>query len=124
MLQSVNIFLPVGPVTKNLLWAFTLGVLGLAGVGPAWAGVTEVDSNFDGQIDQWHHFAPDGQIEKVEYDLNLDGKVDQIQFFTSSKKLERIEFDTDHNGTFEQIQLGSLQWHDHVPRPGRPLFLG
>ena len=39
----------------------------LAMVLPCMAEVNEVDSNFDGKIDQWQYVNAQGKIEKIEY---------------------------------------------------------
>jgi hypothetical protein len=43
---------------------------------PLSAEVFQIDSDFDGKLDQWHHKSKDGKIIKIEYDKNGDGKVE------------------------------------------------
>ena len=52
---------------------------------PCMAEVNEVDSNFDGKIDQWQYVNAQGKIEKIEYDGDFDGKVDQIEHYKDEK---------------------------------------
>ena len=54
--------------------------------------VVELDSDFDGKIDQWQHKTADGLLTKTTYDTNQDGKVDQIEVFGVSGKLKKAEF--------------------------------
>ena len=91
-------------MSRNLTLIFAVVGWGLVWPALLFAGRMEVDSNFDGKVDQWHHVSASGGALKVEYDLNFDGTVDQVQYFKSDKELDRIEFDTDHNGTFDQVQ--------------------
>ena len=37
--------------------------------------VLQVDSDYDGKMDQWHHRSDDGKIIKIEFDKNGDGKI-------------------------------------------------
>ena len=32
---------------------------------PGWAEVNEIDSDFDGKIDQWQHVSENGIVEKI-----------------------------------------------------------
>ena len=48
---------------------------------PCMAEVNEVDSNFDGKIDQWQYVNDEGKVEKIEHDGDFDGKKDQIEYF-------------------------------------------
>ena len=77
-------------------------IFGLASF--AGAEVIQVDSNFDGNLDQWHHKSEDGQLLKVEYDKNGDGKVDQIDIFEGNEKPVRVELDRNLDGTLDQVQ--------------------
>jgi len=45
-------------------------IFGLASF--AGAEVIQVDSNFDGNLDQWHHKSEDVKLMKVEYYKNGD----------------------------------------------------
>jgi hypothetical protein len=66
--------------------------------------VIQVDSNFDGKLDQWQHKSEEDQLLKIEYDKNGDGKVDQIDIFEGHKKPVRVELDRNLDGTLDQIQ--------------------
>ena len=68
------------------------------------AGVTQVDSDFDGKLDQWQHKSEEGQLLKIEYDKNGDGKVDQIDIFEGHEKPVRVELDRNLDGTLDQVQ--------------------
>ena len=48
------------------------------GLSHASEKVTEIDSNFDGKMDQWTHMSPEGKKFKVEYDTDFDENIDQI----------------------------------------------
>ncbi len=86
MLQFSHCFLLGVTVRKKSFWI--LAVMGwcLAWSTLLFAGLMEVDSNFDGKTDQWHHVSASGQVDKVEYDLDYNGAVDQVQYFKSEKK--------------------------------------
>ena len=58
---------------------------------PCMAEVNEVDSNFDGKIDQWQYVDAQGKVVKIEHDGDFDGKVDQVEYFKDNKILERVE---------------------------------
>ena len=45
------------------------------------AEVLQVDSDFDGKMDQWHHMSNDNKIIKIEYDKNNDNNVDQVDIY-------------------------------------------
>ena len=92
---------------KKSFWIFIVVGMCLAWSTFLFAGRMEVDSNFDGKTDQWHHVTESGEVDKVEYDMNFNGAIDQVQFFKSGKELSRIKFDTDHNGKFDQTQYYS-----------------
>jgi hypothetical protein len=66
--------------------------------------VIQVDSDFDGKLDQWQHKSEDDRLLKVEYDKNGDGKIDQIDIFDGSEKPVRVELDRDFDGTLDQVQ--------------------
>ena len=53
--------------------------------------VVQLDSDFDGKLDQWHHKTSDGKLEKVEYDRNGDGKPDQIDIYEGNNKPVRVD---------------------------------
>ena len=57
---------------------------------PCMAEVNEVDSNFDGKIDQWQHVDAKGKVLKIEYDGDFDSKVDQIEHFEGDKILKHV----------------------------------
>jgi len=53
---------------------FLCGFLFLALTSLAEGVVMQVDSDFDGKLDQWQHKSEEGRLLKVEYDKNGDGK--------------------------------------------------
>ena len=57
----------------------------------------EKDSNQDGKIDLWEHYAGSPQPVRIEFDENFDGDVDLWQFFLGPRMV-RQEQDTDRNG--------------------------
>ena len=53
--------------------------------------VNEIDSNFDGKIDQWQYVNAQGEVVKIEYDGDFDSKVDQIEHYKGEKILEHVD---------------------------------
>ena len=64
----------------------------------------QIDSDFDGKLDQWQHKSEDDHLLKVEYDKNGDGKIDQIDVFDGNEKPIRVELDRNFDGTLDQVQ--------------------
>ncbi|MZH03518.1 MAG: hypothetical protein F3745_09045, partial [Nitrospinae bacterium] len=87
---------------RNLL-TITILVL-LVSALPCMAEVNEVDSNFDGKIDQWQYVDAQGKVEKIEHDGDFDGKVDQTEYFKGDKVLEHVEFDRNKDGKMDHLQ--------------------
>jgi len=56
----------------------------------------EADSNYDGKVDTWIHFAG-GRISKVEIDHNGDGLPDETRFYIKGV-LSRAQRDTNFDG--------------------------
>ena len=75
--------------------------------GQAFAEVLEIDSDFDGKIDQWQYRTAEGKKLKVEYDKDGDGIVEHVEFFRGDNQLERAEFDSDGDGKINQTQFYS-----------------
>ncbi len=61
------------------LWKLTIPalLLGLSAT-PAFAEILQIDSDFDGKPDQWHHRSEDGKLIKIDYDTNADGKLENV----------------------------------------------
>jgi uncharacterized protein (DUF2141 family) len=59
----------------------------------------EIDKNFDGVIDRWEYFTPDGALEKVGFSRANDGRVDAWAFKGPDGQMARIEVSTRRNGT-------------------------
>ena len=83
-------------------------------IHPAYGGTfTEIDSNDDGKMDQWHHMSDDNKIIKIEYDNNGDGQIDQIDIYERNKTPVRVEADRNLDGSMDQFQFyradGSLE---------------
>ena len=75
---------------KSVLFGKMMALLVVA--SPCIAGVVnEIDSNFDGKIDQWQHVDSQGKVLKIEYDGDFDSKVDQIEHFEGDKVLKHVE---------------------------------
>ena len=59
----------------------------------------EIDKDFDGVIDRWEYFTPDGALEKVGFSRANDGRVDAWAFKGSDGQVARIEVSTRRNGS-------------------------
>ena len=57
------------------------------------AEVIQIDSDFNGKFDQWHHKSKEGKIIKIQFDKNEDGKVDQVDKYNSNEKPLQVEID-------------------------------
>ena len=68
---------------RNMFTATVLALLVTA--LPCMAEVNEIDSNFDGKIDQWQYVDAQGKVVKIEYDGDFDSKVDQIEHYKGEK---------------------------------------
>ena len=60
----------------------------------------EKDTNRDGKVDQWEHYAGSPDPIRVEKDEDLDGRVDLWQFFDKDT-LVRQEQDTSGDGKID-----------------------
>jgi hypothetical protein len=93
------------------------------------ASSLEVDVDFDGQIDRWDRFGPDGKLHsyavagqdgrphmwtvvdgngaptRYEYDVDVDGKTERAEVVENGR-IARVELDTDRNGSVDRWQ----QW--------------
>ena len=63
LLSPEMILKPIPLMIALLVWV-------CAGPGLAYAEVVEIDSNFDGKIDQWQHLTADGKKSKVECSIS------------------------------------------------------
>ena len=52
---------------------------------PCMAEVNEVDSNFDGKIDQWQYVNAQGKIEKIEYDGDFEARWTRLSILKVKK---------------------------------------
>jgi len=93
---------------KNILAATVLALLVTA--LPCMAEVNEVDSNFDGKIDQWQYVDAQGKVVKIEYDGDFDSKVDQIEHYKGEKILHYMGTSTFSNFTvLPEISLAKVR---------------
>lgn len=91
------------------------------------ARTEETDTDFDGRVDRWDTFGPEGQrlrsatasradqpdrvatydrsglLARVELDADLDGRFETVQIYTAGKLIER-QIDSDGNGRVDRIQ--------------------
>ena len=66
--------------------------------------VTEIDSNFDGKMDQWKYLSLEGKVSKVEYDTDYNGSVDQVEHYEGDKIMVKVEFDSNKDTRMDQTQ--------------------
>lgn len=64
----------------------------------------DIDSNFDGIVDQRQYFEKGGKLARVELDEDQDGIPEQIQYYDGEDKLLRVEFDTNKDKKIDQRQ--------------------
>lgn len=111
------------------------------------ARLEETDTDFDGRVDRWDSFGPDGKrlrsatarrgdrpdrvatydrsglLSRVEIDSDLDGKVDLVQLYETGKLAEN-RIDSDGDGRTDRIQdfrKGYLSIEDFdTDEDGRP----
>ena len=57
---------------------------------PVRGEVLQIDNNFDGKMDQWHHISGDKKIIKIEYDNNNDGIIDQTDIYEKNKSRKKL----------------------------------
>jgi len=58
----------------------------------------EIDRDFDGVVDRWEHYSPDGALEKVGFSRASDGKADAWAYQGADGQIERIEVSTGRDG--------------------------
>ena len=56
------------PLKIYSVLSFSIFLLVLLNSNIVCAKVAEIDSNFDGQMDQWIHTGEDGKVFKIEHD--------------------------------------------------------
>ena len=74
-------------------------------IPPIDAEVLQVDSDFDGKMDQWRHMSNDNKIIKIEYDKNGDNNIDQVDIYEMQNIPIRAEWDRNFDGKMDQIQF-------------------
>jgi hypothetical protein len=69
-----------------------------------------VDLNFDGKIDSWTYFAPNGQIRRRERDYDRDGRIEEISIYENGVLVEqhRATTLTHKLDTWHYYQAGQL----------------
>jgi hypothetical protein len=91
------------------------------------ARLLEIDTDYDGTINRWEHYDPDGRLVKVgssrrgetpdrwaylgpdglasrmEYDSDGDGRVDRVEVLEQGR-LVRVEVDADRDGRLDRWQ--------------------
>ena len=111
-LDSIRFKLPISFILSGAMKTTRLkirlilyaGFLFLSLASLAEGVVIQIDSDFDGKLDQWQHKSEDDHLLKVEYDKNGDGKIDQIDVFDGNEKPIRVELDRNFDGTMDQVQ--------------------
>lgn len=71
----------------------------------------EIDKDFDGVIDRWEYFTPEGKLEKVGISRANDGRVDAWVFQGKDGQVDRIEVATKRNAVvnrWEQYEQNVL----------------
>lgn len=95
------------------------------------------DLNFDGKVDSWVYFDPNGQVRRRESDYDRDGRIDEIAVFSGGVLSEKHRATTMHNrlDTWDFYKAGVLarserdsdgdaqidQWWEY-PKPECPLI--
>jgi hypothetical protein len=59
----------------------------------------EIDKDFNGVIDRWEYYTPEGKLEKVGFSRENDGRVDAWAFQAADGGMARVEVSTRRNGT-------------------------
>jgi hypothetical protein len=96
-----------------------------------------VDLNFDGVVDAWSYFEPNGQLRRREHDYDRDGQIDEIAIYRggaisekhqSTSTARRLDtWDFYKNGQLARSERDSNgdgkidQWWEY-PRAGCPLI--
>ena len=65
----------------------------------------DIDKNFDGVIDRWEYYTPDGALEKVGFSRAGDGRVDAWAFEAADGGIARIEISTRRDGTISRWEV-------------------
>jgi hypothetical protein len=71
----------------------------------------DIDRNFDGTVDRWEYYTPDGALEKVGFSRANDGTVDAWAFQGADGQMVRIEVSTRRDGKvtrWEMYEQGAL----------------
>lgn len=95
------------------------------------------DLNFDGKVDSWVYYEPNGQVRRRESDYDRDGRIDEIAVFNAGVLAEKHRATTMHNrlDTWDFYKSGTLarterdsdgdavvdQWWEY-PKPECPMI--
>ena len=95
------------------------------------------DLNFDGKVDSWVYYEPNGQVRRRESDYDRDGRIDEIAMFNAGVLAEKHRATTMHNrlDTWDYYKAGALarterdsdgdavvdQWWEY-PKPECPMI--
>lgn len=95
------------------------------------------DLNFDGKVDSWVYFQPDGKVRRRESDYDRDGRIDEVAIFQGGIVMEKHRATTLNNrlDTWDFFKAGVLarserdsdgdavvdQWWEY-PKPGCPMI--
>ena len=95
------------------------------------------DLNFDGKVDSWVYFDPNGQVRRRESDYDRDGRIDEIAMFNAGVLVEKHRATTLANrlDTWDFFKAGALarterdsdgdsvvdQWWEY-PKPECPMI--
>lgn len=68
------------------------------------ARIEELDTDFDGRVDRWDTFGPEGQRLRSAT-ARIGDRPDRIASYSRSGELSRVETDSDLDGNFEHVQI-------------------
>ncbi len=64
----------------------------------------DLDVNWDGRIDIWRYFAPNGLAEREEWDTDYDGNIDETRYFEDGK-ITKSERDRNNDGRTDIVRF-------------------
>lgn len=63
-------------------------------------GCKQADLNFDGRLDAFYYYGPEGEIEREQFDLDFDGRIDLGRYF-EGEIVAKDEQDLDLDGAVD-----------------------
>lgn len=63
-------------------------------------GCKQADLNFDGRLDAFYYYGPEGEIDREQFDLDFDGRIDLGRYFESEVVI-KDEQDLDLDGAVD-----------------------